>query len=115
MIFPTWTPDIDGENSIRELRKIEVNDTRLEIMIRSEDKENPVILIGHSYGTYIGTLVAAQAPELYTATERKYWIWAVEKEDIRESLPKEKHSLCRLIARQKQSNMRKDWQKKKQV
>lgn len=25
------------------------------------------ILIGHSYGTYIATLAAAQAPELYTA------------------------------------------------
>lgn len=139
---PTWTPKIKGENSISELRKVEINGANLEMMIRGEDKNNPVIvfvhggpccseipyvrkyqgtleenftivhydqrgsgksykfgkdysdvtaathaedliaiteyiteylhkdqviLIGHSYGTYIATMAAAQKPELYLA------------------------------------------------
>ncbi len=142
MFFPTWTPSINVENSISELKKVEINGTELEIMIRGVNKDNPavifvhggpccseipyvrkyqnnlednftivhydqrgsgksynftedysdvttsihvndlialtqyileylnkeqVILIGHSYGTYIATSAAAQAPELYTA------------------------------------------------
>lgn len=139
---PTWTPKIKGDNSISELREVEINGTSLEVMIRGCDKSNPVIifvhggpccseipyarkyqdlleknftvvrydqrgsgksyhfgidyskvnaethvedllaltkyieeylgkdkiiLIGHSYGTYIATIAAKQSPELYTA------------------------------------------------
>lgn len=142
LAIPTWTPDIEGENSISELRKVKINGTDIEIMIRGRDKNNPVvifvhggpccseipyvrkyqgelendftivhydqrgsgksyvfgadysdvtaathtgeliklteyieeylnkeqvILIGHSYGTYIATMAAAQSPELYEA------------------------------------------------
>lgn len=44
---PTWTPKIKGENSISELRKIEINSTDLEVMIRGNDKKNPVIIFVH--------------------------------------------------------------------
>lgn len=139
---PTWTPNIKGNSSISELRKVEINGTSLEVMIRGCDKANPVvifvhggpccseipyvrkyqnllernftivhydqrgsgksyrfgtdysditikthvedllklseyiekyleqenvILIGHSYGTYIATIAANQSPELYSA------------------------------------------------
>lgn len=139
---PTWTPAIQGENSISELRRIAINGVELEVMIRGNDKNNPIILfvhggpcwseipyvrkyqdnlekdftivhydqrgsgksyefgadysevtavthtedlillteyikeymgkeqvvlIGHSYGTYIATMAAAQRPELFQA------------------------------------------------
>ena len=139
---PTWSPKIKAEKSISELRKVEINGTELEVMIRGDHKENPivifvhggpccseipyvrkyqnlleqnftivhydqrgsgksydfgtdysdvyanthvedlieltkyieeylgqekVILIGHSYGTYIATMAASQEPELYQA------------------------------------------------
>ena len=142
LCLPTWTPKISNKNSISELRKVEVNDTSLEIMIRGNNRDNPVvifvhggpccseipyvrkyqdlleqdftivhydqrgsgksynfgmdyfdvtasthvddlfalteyieeymqqeqvILVGHSYGTYIATMAAAQRPELYSA------------------------------------------------
>ena len=142
LFMPTWTPSISGDNSISELRKVEINGAKLEVMIRGEDKSNPVIifvhggpccseipyvrkyqtewernftivhydqrgsgksysfgvdysdvgvsthvndllslteyiqeylgqeqviLAGHSFGTYIGTLAAAEKPELYRA------------------------------------------------
>lgn len=142
LFFPTWTPKISGIKSISELRKVEVNDTSLEIMIRGKNRDNPVIifvhggpccseipyvrkyqdllekdftivhydqrgsgksykfgtdysdvsvtthvedlialteyieeylqqkqviLVGHSYGTYIATLAVAQKPELYAS------------------------------------------------
>lgn len=142
LLIPTWTPDIEGENSISELEKVEINGTKIEVMIRGKDKDNPVIifvhggpccseipyvrkyqselennftiihydqrgsgksyvfgedysdvtaavhtsdlikltefieaylnqeqviLVGHSYGTYIATMAAAQRPELYEA------------------------------------------------
>lgn len=142
LLSPTWTPSIQGENSISELRKVNIAGANLEIMIRGEDKTNPVllvvhggpccseipyarkyqeklekdftivhydqrgsgksyvfgedysyitasvhvedlialteyiqeylekeqvILIGHSYGTYIATMAAAQRPDLYRA------------------------------------------------
>ena len=141
-IRPTFTPSIEGDNSISELRKVEIGDTELQIMIRGNDKDNPVlifvhggpccseipyvrkyqeglekdftivhydqrgsgksyefgkdysdvtavthandlieltkyiesylekeqvILVGHSFGTYIGTLAVAQNPEVYQA------------------------------------------------
>ncbi len=142
LCFPTWTPKISNRNSISELRKTEVNGTPLELMIRGNNKDNPiiifvhggpccseipyvrkyqdllekdftivqydqrgsgksyqfgsddsnidasihvsdlialteyieeyldkkeVILVGHSYGTYIATMAVAQKPELYRA------------------------------------------------
>lgn len=142
LFIPTWTPDVKGENGMSELRKVEINGTNIEIMIRGKDKNNPVvlfvhggpccseipyvrkyqselendftvvhydqrgsgksyvfgedysnvtatlhtddliklaeyieeylkkeqvILIGHSYGTYIATMAAAQRPELFRA------------------------------------------------
>lgn len=47
MILPTWTPKIEGENSISELRQVEVNGTELEVMIRGNDRSNPVIIFAH--------------------------------------------------------------------
>lgn len=142
LFTPTWTPKIKGDNSISELRKVEINGADIEIMIRGNSKDNPVvifvhggpccseipyarkyqrtleenftvvhydqrgcgksyefgkeysdvtasahvndlialtqyvatylhkeklILIGHSYGTYIATMAASQHPEMYLA------------------------------------------------
>lgn len=142
LFAPTWTPKIKGDNSISELRKVEINGADIEIMIRGNSKDNPVlifvhggpccseipyarkyqrtleenftvvhydqrgcgksyefgkkysdvtasthvndlitltqyisaylhkeklVLIGHSYGTYIATMAASQHPEMYLA------------------------------------------------
>jgi len=142
LFFPTWTPKILGDNSISQLQKVKINNVNLEVMIRGNNRDNPVIvfvhggpccseipyvrkyqdlleqnftivhydqrgsgksyefdkdysgvnasthaddlivlteyiedylhqdqviLIGHSYGTYIATLAAAKRPELYRA------------------------------------------------
>lgn len=142
LFFPTWTPKILRENSISELKKVKINNVKLELMIRGNNRDNPVIvfvhggpccseipyvrkyqntleqeftivhydqrgsgksfefgkdysdvtaathvddlialtkyiedylhqdqviLIGHSYGTYIATMAAAKEPELYRA------------------------------------------------
>ena len=45
--MPTWTPVGEGENSIYELRKTEINGTSLAVMIRGADKKNPVLLFVH--------------------------------------------------------------------
>jgi L-proline amide hydrolase len=47
LFFPTWTPKIALENSISELRKVEVNETALEVMIRGNNRDNPVIVFVH--------------------------------------------------------------------
>ncbi|MDV4150339.1 alpha/beta hydrolase [Clostridium sp. AL.422] len=44
---PTWTPKLKGENSISELRKVKINETKLEIMIRGHNKQNPIVLFVH--------------------------------------------------------------------
>ena len=142
LVRPTWTPPIEGDNSISELRKVAIGNTELEVMIRGKDRDNPVlifvhggpccseipyvrkyqeelekdftivhydqrgsgksyvfgedyskittqdhandlieltkyiesyldkdrvILLGHSFGTYIGAMAVAQSPELYQA------------------------------------------------
>lgn len=142
LFCPTWTPSIKGENSISELTKVDIDGVGLEVMIRGNDRNNPVlifvhggpccseipyvrkyqenlekdftivhydqrgsgksyefgedysivtaathtndlialteymkeylgkeqvILIGHSYGTYIATMAASQRPDLYQA------------------------------------------------
>lgn len=47
LIRPTWTPAIKGDNSISELRKVNIGDTELEIMIRGNDRDNPVLIFVH--------------------------------------------------------------------
>ena len=42
---PTWTKKID--NGISEIKNININGTKLEVMIRGNDKNNPVILYVH--------------------------------------------------------------------
>lgn len=44
---PTWTQKIPGKNSISELRKVAINNTSLEILIRGNNRDNPVILFVH--------------------------------------------------------------------
>lgn len=44
---PTWTPSIKGENGISEITKVEVNGTDLEVMIRGNDRNNPVLTFVH--------------------------------------------------------------------
>ena len=46
-IFPTWTPKIEGVNSIAVLKPIEINGTKLEVMIRGDDKRNAIIIFVH--------------------------------------------------------------------
>lgn len=47
MIFPTWTPAIEGDNSISLLEEAEINGTKHELMIRGYDKSNPVLIYVH--------------------------------------------------------------------
>ncbi|WP_314587455.1 alpha/beta hydrolase [Paenibacillus terrigena] len=47
LFFPTWTPSIQGDNSISALEQVEINGSRHEVMIRSKDKKNPIILFVH--------------------------------------------------------------------
>ncbi|GAB6448875.1 MULTISPECIES: alpha/beta fold hydrolase [Bacillus] len=47
LIFPTWTSQIKGKNSISTLEQVEINGSGHEIMIRGKDKNNPVILFVH--------------------------------------------------------------------
>ncbi len=47
LIFPTWTPKINGKNSISELKKVKINETKLEVMIRGNNRDNPVIVFVH--------------------------------------------------------------------
>lgn len=46
-IRPTWTPSISNDNSISELRKVNIGDTELEIMIRGKDRNSPVLVFVH--------------------------------------------------------------------
>ena len=48
LFLPTWTPSIKGyENSISELKQIEINGSKHEVMIRGNDRENPVVIFVH--------------------------------------------------------------------
>ncbi|MGX2959718.1 alpha/beta fold hydrolase [Peribacillus sp. JNUCC 23] len=47
LLFPTWTPNINGENSIAILESIEMNGTELEVMMRGVDRNNPIIIFVH--------------------------------------------------------------------
>lgn len=48
LFLPTWTPSIKGyENSISVLKQVEINGSQHEVMIRGNDKRNPVLLFVH--------------------------------------------------------------------
>lgn len=47
LIFPTWTPKIDGVNSIGVLEQVQINGTSHELMIRGQDKNNPIVIFVH--------------------------------------------------------------------
>ncbi|MGE7543708.1 alpha/beta fold hydrolase [Sporosarcina newyorkensis] len=47
LVFPTWTSNIKGDNSISTLEQVEINGTGHEIMIRGTDQDNPVIIVVH--------------------------------------------------------------------
>lgn len=47
LCIPTWTPEMKGKNSISELRKVEMNGTEIEVMIRGADRDNPVVIFVH--------------------------------------------------------------------
>ena len=47
LFFPTWTSNIKAENSISVLEQVEINGSGHEIMIRGDDKDNPVIIVVH--------------------------------------------------------------------
>lgn len=47
LIFPTWTPRIDSENSISTLEQVEINGAGHEVMIRGTDRRNPIVIFVH--------------------------------------------------------------------
>ena len=47
LFIPTWTPRIKGDNSISELRKVEINGANIEMMIRGNSKGNSVVIFVH--------------------------------------------------------------------
>lgn len=47
LVFPTWTPTIKGKNSISVLEQVEINGTNHQIMIRGQDKSNPILIFVH--------------------------------------------------------------------
>lgn len=47
LFFPTWTPRIVGEDSINELNEVEINGTKLAVMIRGYQRDNPVVIVVH--------------------------------------------------------------------
>ncbi|SES31346.1 alpha/beta fold hydrolase [Psychrobacillus sp. OK032] len=47
LFSPTWTQSIQAKNSISELEQVEINGSNHEIMIRGNDKDNPVIIVVH--------------------------------------------------------------------
>jgi len=47
LVRPTWTPAIEGDRSISELRGVDINGTELEVLIRGKDRNNPVLFFVH--------------------------------------------------------------------
>lgn len=47
LFFPTWTSQLKGDNSISALEQVEINGSSHEIMIRGNNKDNPVIIFVH--------------------------------------------------------------------
>ena len=46
-VSTTWTPSIQGEKSVSELREVDINGVSLDVMIRGNDKDNPVLIFVH--------------------------------------------------------------------
>ena len=46
-ISPTWTPKINGSNSISELKSVQINGEDLTVLIRGNNKDNPVLIFVH--------------------------------------------------------------------
>lgn len=46
-VIPGWTPPIKGDNSISTLERVEINGTKLAVMIRGADRSNPVVIFVH--------------------------------------------------------------------
>jgi len=47
LFAPTWTPNIKGDNSISELRKVKVNGANIEMMARGNNRDNPIVIFVH--------------------------------------------------------------------
>lgn len=47
LFFPTWTPSIKNDNSISVLEQVEINGSNHEIMIRGNNRNNPIIIFVH--------------------------------------------------------------------
>nr|WP_228551128.1 alpha/beta hydrolase [Sporosarcina cascadiensis] len=47
LLFPTWTSNIKGNNSISTLEQVMINGTGHEIMIRGANKNNPIVIVVH--------------------------------------------------------------------
>lgn len=47
LVFPTWTPRIQGEHSVSKLEQIQINGTGHEVMMRGADRRNPVVIFVH--------------------------------------------------------------------
>jgi len=47
LIFPTWTPSIQGERSISRLEQVQINGAGHEVMIRGKDVRNPILIFVH--------------------------------------------------------------------
>jgi len=63
LIRPTWTPKIEGENSISELRKVEINGENIQIMIRGCDRNNPILLFVHGGAMLAGNSLCSEVSE----------------------------------------------------
>ncbi len=46
-VVPAWTPKINRENGISELKVVNINGADLQMMIRGVDKDNPVLVFVH--------------------------------------------------------------------
>jgi len=47
LFHPTWTPSIKGDNSFSVLERIDVNGAKHTVMIRGDNRSNPILLFVH--------------------------------------------------------------------
>jgi L-proline amide hydrolase len=47
LLFPTWTPGIEGKDSVSVYDQVSINGTNHQLMIRGADKNNPIIIFVH--------------------------------------------------------------------
>ncbi|RIX53968.1 alpha/beta hydrolase [Paenibacillus nanensis] len=47
LLFPTWTPGIQGERAISTLGQVDINGAGHEVMIRGADRNNPILIFVH--------------------------------------------------------------------